>query len=146
MSGSRVYIQTSKGRSDPRWTVKLSNHWAIRQEFCDGRTNASSLVEANSARVGGTTYLYAHVLELPWASTNLSPTMYLRLEMWPGSYRVDLLVTWRHLVDICSNSHSQPGLCLSQQNPGLPWPGTIASVISFLLSFSAHGNTCQVGI
>ena len=47
-----------------------------------------------------------------------------------------LLVLCRPLEDMFSNSNSHTFLCLPQQKCGLPWPGAIASMMSFLLSLS----------
>ena len=64
-------------------------------------------------------------LKFHWSDTNL-------LEMRPGSHRGSA-AHWRPLVDIPSNSTSQPFLCLPQQKPGLRWPGPLASLMPLLL-------------
>ena len=62
----------------------------------------------------------------------------LSLEMQTGRCKAAQLVIWCHLVDICSNSNSQPFLCLPRHNPGLHWPWALFSMISLLITLAVH--------
>ena len=136
-------LQTIKGHSEPRQPVKLSDHWAIRPHRNGTIDVMAELFPLSQLRQVGPAGERDHVskckaLGTSLGSTNPSPAPTLSLKVKPQSCRGALLVAWHHLAAMCFTSHSQPFLCLPQQNPGLHWLWAPARVISFLLSLSEH--------
>ena len=141
--GPEFCLQTIKGHSEPRQPVKLSDHWAIRPHRNGTIDVMAELFPLSQLRQVGPAGERDHVskckaLGTSLGSTNPSPAPSLSLKVKPQSCRGALLVAWHHLAAMCFTSHSQPFLCLPQQNPGLHWLWAPARVISFLLSLSEH--------